>query len=92
TLAIDEVTPTIHNNVEVSIFPNPNNGKGKLIVSGINDPYKIEIFDVGGKVVFSQANILTKEFEFLLNNASGYYTYKVSAEKIKPLVGKLIIE
>jgi hypothetical protein len=79
------------NNLQVAVYPNPSNGKGTFMVDGFNSAYTLQIFDLTGKLILSETNISTKEFNFSLENTSGYYTYKVSTENSKPVIGKILI-
>ncbi len=62
--------------IDYSIFPNPSNGEVMNITGTDNKEFKIEVFSIGGKKVFSQSGLSTEmDFSHLEN---GLYMVSIS--------------
>jgi hypothetical protein len=66
----------------VKVFPNP---ASQMITVKFNNPgnksYRMEVFDLGGKIVYVQGDITSSEFMFYRGNISkGVYTYRLFGE------------
>ena len=68
----------------VSVYPNPSNGNFILSLSNISEQVSVQVFDVQGRVVYSQTEGLKvgKENAITLDNVErGVYLVSVSSEK-----------
>lgn len=65
------------NSAEITLFPNPNNGKFNM--SGLNKGDKIQIFDALGKEVISVVSTDPTLNIALPSPVAGVYTYRISS-------------
>lgn len=77
----------------VTIFPNPNTGSFELNVEGIDGELAINVFDMNGKVVYTENTSKVSSFQKSMNLSSlagGVYYVKVSSGE-NSAVKKLVI-
>jgi len=82
TVTLTTCTEVVENNVEFTIYPNPNNGIFN-VTSNISEVVEITVMDVQGNVVYnSKLNITggTPEVITLDNVETGMYILKVAAQ------------
>lgn len=72
------------NNSEFSIYPNPNSGKFTLLYElGSNESARLEIYDIGGKLVYSK--LISNENSMIdidLELEEGVYIYQIFAGEV----------
>jgi len=79
-------------NETFTIYPNPNNGNFIIALNGFeNRNAVIEMYDVTGKLLFTEQTIGNSSKEYSLNFVSGVYFIKVSANNFL-FTEKLVIE
>lgn len=83
----------IANSPEVSLYPNPSNGRFTIKTNGINRKEYIQVFDILGRNVYA-APLNSNDTEIDLgNNAKGIYLYQIVTEKEELLSsGKIAIQ
>ena len=61
--------------LELSVFPNPMSGSGKIRITGLNgQTFHYSIYDLSGQLVDQQSNVAKNEFEInVANYQSGMY-------------------
>ena len=74
---------------KVSILPNPNDGRFKLLMP--SDATSVRIFNANGQLVFEQETILESEIDVNTNFADGFYIVKVFRENGEINIEKLVI-
>ena len=68
---------------ELYVYPNPMSNFCRIQVSGPTPLEKIELYDLSGRLVFSEYKIGTSSFELSKGNlANGIYILKVHADRI----------
>ena len=61
---------------DVLVYPNPTNGKVTIVYS--EKIKTIELYDLTGKLVYSQSNVMTKKVQFNLSNYErGMYSFRL---------------
>ncbi|HWY11453.1 MAG TPA: T9SS type A sorting domain-containing protein [Bacteroidia bacterium] len=77
----------------LDVFPNPSNGKFKLVVQGLqlSDPINMEIYNLQGKKIYQSLITNLKSEIDLQNQAVGIYFIKLQAEEAV-LTKKIIIQ
>ena len=79
------------NNISSSIYPNPINRNSVLEIGGLNGrTYEMEIFDLNGRLIYSQVNNTSS---FPLNDIffePGIYFYQVSTDTDMKHTGKFV--
>ena len=79
--------------VLVTAFPNPFSDATTIIVSGVNQPYMFEIYDLSGRLQKQVSMANNSPIELLRNQlASGMYLYSISLNGKQAAYGKLIAE
>jgi len=92
-IRIDEENP-LHEEKEISIYPNPNTGNFFVVSSNIN---KIEIYDIVGRIINFEILSTEKDFNYekleisVKGIAAGIYFINVVTDN-KRTVSKLIVE
>jgi hypothetical protein len=79
---------------EFEVYPNPTNGELKIVLEGEvnNKTVEIMITDISGKVVFSEARVLSEDpFVDCSNFESGMYFIQIS-DGIQEYYGKVVKE
>jgi hypothetical protein len=69
------------NNVDMSIFPNPNNGQYTMTIDGVNGEINMEVIDIAGQVVYRERLEATANFsaQFDMSTlAKGVYYIKLT--------------
>ncbi len=80
-------------NTDVTLYPNPNNGKFTVQLSGINGKSTIEVYNELGERVLKTSLTSSSIQLDLSNNTKGVYFYKVLSETGKLVgSGRFIIE
>ena len=71
--------PTLISNQNIDIYPNPvvANGNFTIKTPVLNSNSKVEIYDITGKMVFSQIQLNTSELKMNSKNLSGKGVYNV---------------
>jgi Secretion system C-terminal sorting domain len=80
-------------NVELRIFPNPNNGNFIISLSGINEKCSIEIYNVLGEKIYTENLPQTQDNNInLTGQPNGVYLYRIISENGGLIgSGKLVI-
>jgi subtilisin family serine protease len=63
-------------NLDISLYPNPSNGSFTLINNANQNLFKIEIFDLNGKIIYYSEPNSSKEVIELSKNQKGIYFVK----------------
>jgi hypothetical protein len=82
-----------NSNVSVKAFPNPFNDITHIVVTGINEKFSFEMYDVTGRLQQSIPAVDNNQFEVrrgLL--AKGVYLYRIIVTGKPAAYGKLVIE
>ena len=82
------------NNVNVSIYPNPNNGRFTMAINGFEGNFSMEIVNIAGQVIYTQQVEATSSFTTDIDVskfATGVYYIKLS-NKDGVKINKLIIK
>ena len=69
------------NNVDMTIFPNPNNGQYTMTIDGVNGEINMEVIDIAGQVVYRERLEATANFsaQFDMSTlAKGVYYIKLT--------------
>ena len=90
TTSVDRVNIEREN---ISIYPNPNNGKFELEINNPNSfkNYILEIYNVQGKKIYQSTTTNTKSEIYLSNQPKGIYFIKCNDEKVV-LTKKIVLE
>ena len=74
----------------VSIFPNPSSGNFTLIFSKQHNPYTISIYDMSGRLCYSQNGIIGEVSQLQTGLQPGIYSVEISNETTK-IQNKIIV-
>ncbi len=74
----------------ILVYPNP--GNGKFTFSNINKGDKIEVFDIGGKLIHETVAKDSSALIDIEGKEKGIYTYRITNSKQEVKSGKLIIK
>jgi hypothetical protein len=86
-VGVNEITQS---NVINSVYPNPSDNDMMIEFANSNTTHQIEIYDIAGKVIFSES---TEQSVFTIkknNTASGLYFLKVTAKNGESTIQKVI--
>ena len=64
---------------EISVFPNPTRGIVNINFKDIS-PVNIQVYDVIGRLVFTESDLLVENFQFNFNEPSGIYFIEIYSE------------
>ena len=99
TVADTEALPTYvseisnSNNIQVKAFPNPFTDLTKIVVSGLNEKFGFELYDVTGRLQQSIPSIDNSSFEVQRGLLSrGVYLYRIIVGNKPAAYGKLVVE
>jgi hypothetical protein len=85
--AISVVQP---DNVSVQAFPNPFTDATNVVVTGLNEKFDFELYDVTGRLVKTMPSIQNKQFQVNRDDlASGVYLYRIVVNNKQVAIGKL---
>ncbi len=86
-----DISLLTNDNIEITIFPNPNKGNFTLSFSmPIEEPYKIELSDATGRLLFEDQNSINQEFSFS-KYAPGVYYARVFIDN-NVILKKIVIQ
>lgn len=77
-------------NSSVILFPNPNDGKFKLISD--SEISVIQVFNISGLIIKNYENVLSTELEFNLSLDAGIYLVKISMKDGEIIEQRIMIE
>jgi hypothetical protein len=77
----------------VTVYPNPFNEYTTVVFERDDDlPYDFELFNLTGKVVFTQQNIVANSFKLYRGDlAKGVYFYRITSASHPSVIGKIVI-
>lgn len=75
----------------VTIFPNPNNGNFQIHLENSQEIEKIEAFDLLGKKVYTQKELIKSDLNLNLNQ-KGVYFLKITTKSQQQIVKKVITQ
>ncbi len=79
--------------ISVKAFPNPFSSATNILVTGLNEKYDFELFDLTGRVLKQLPLIESNHFELQRNAlTSGIYFYRILVRNKQIAYGKLVIE
>ena len=79
--------------VTVTAFPNPFNASTNIVVTGVNEKYDFELFDLTGRLQNRIPQINTNRFEIMRNQlADGVYLYRLLVAGKPAAYGKLVVQ
>ncbi len=97
-MAIDDINISDHTSIDedfltnaISLYPNPNNGEFKLTIDNAGlEKVEVTIFDIYGKIVYS--NLLTDKVNdiSLLGVSAGIYTVRIMANQ-QTITKKIVV-
>ncbi len=77
----------------VTAFPNPFSASTNIVVTGINEKYDFELFDLTGRLQNRIPQINTNRFEIMRNQlADGVYLYRLLVAGKPAAYGKLVVQ
>jgi hypothetical protein len=90
-LALNEIN---NSNENISIYPNPSNGKFTIEVKGNKEKGKVDIYNILGEQVYSKLSTFNSPFSININTQPvGIYFYRLTSEKGEFIgSGKLVIQ
>jgi hypothetical protein len=89
--AIAQVKPA--DAVSVKAFPNPFANFTNIQVTGLNEKYDFELYDVTGRLMKRMSSVQATQFELDRNElSSGMYLYRVVVNNKQVAYGKLAVE
>ena len=98
----DTITPVVPNaipfiktvsSVSVKAFPNPFANFTNIQVTGLNEKYDFEVYDVTGRLMKRMPSVQATEFVLDRNElSSGMYLYRVVVNNKQVAYGKLAVE
>jgi uncharacterized repeat protein (TIGR01451 family) len=81
------------NGVSVRAYPNPFTGITNLVVTGLDDKYDFEMFDLTGRTCKKMISLTANQFQVNRDNlGSGVYFYRISVSNKQVAFGKLIVQ
>ena len=81
------------NGITVKAFPNPFNDVTNIVVSGINQKFGVELYDVTGRFMQSISAVNNNQFPIHRDGmAAGIYFYRIIASGSEVARGKLVVE
>jgi uncharacterized repeat protein (TIGR01451 family) len=99
TVSDTEALPTYifevsnNSNVSVKAFPNPFNDVTHIVVTGINEKFGFELYDVTGRLQQSLPSIDNNQFDVHRGQlANGVYLYRILVTGKPAAYGKLVVE
>jgi fimbrial isopeptide formation D2 family protein len=82
-----------YSGISVNAFPNPFNELVNVEVTGLNQKFDFELYDVTGRMQQHLISIQNPQFQIQRNGlAAGIYTYRIVADGKPVAYGKLVIE
>ena len=81
--------PTLSNEESISVFPSPS-ADGRLLVSGLQSPGQIRIYNLLGEKVFESKTVNSKHETINLDEVNGIYFLQIKTEK-ESITKKIII-
>jgi hypothetical protein len=93
TIVVSDANASItkKSNLQAEIFPNPNNGTFEIKLPSFFNEIHVEVLDMQGKVVWTQADTNANAVQVISNLARGQYLVKINTES-GSLVEKLVIQ
>jgi hypothetical protein len=93
TIIVSDVNASVpkKNNLQAEIFPNPSNGTFEIELPSLFNEIQVEVLDMQGKIVWTQADTNSNTIQVISNLAKGQYLVKISTES-GSLVEKLVIQ
>jgi uncharacterized repeat protein (TIGR01451 family) len=99
TVSDTEALPTYifevsnNSNVSVKAFPNPFNDVTHIVVTGINEKFGFELYDVTGRLQQTIPSIDNNQFDVHKGQlANGVYLYRILVTGKPAAYGKLVVE
>ena len=99
TVADTESLPTYifevsnNNSISVKAFPNPFSDLTNIVVTGMNEKFGFELYDVTGRLQQSIPSINSNQFEVRKGAlAKGVYLYRIIVTNKPMAYGKLVVE
>jgi hypothetical protein len=81
------------NTISITTYPNPFTDQTHFTITGLNQKYDLELYDLTGRLQTRMANLQTKQFDLQRNNLSaGVYLYRIITNGEPVGMGKLVIE
>ena len=93
TIVVSDANANItkKSNLQAEIFPNPSNGTFEIKLPSFFNKILVEVLDMQGKVVWTQADTNDNAIQVISNLAKGQYLVKINTES-GSLVEKLVIQ
>jgi hypothetical protein len=74
---------------KVTVYPNPTSGQFTIQLTGISSQWSVEVYNVLGEKVYSQAGITNATSNINLGNQpNGIYLYRVISNENSSMVGQ----
>jgi len=84
---------TNNTNVSVKAFPNPFNDVTHIVVTGLNEKFGFELYDVTGRLEQSMPSVDNNQFDIHRGQlANGVYLYRILVTGKPAAYGKLVVE
>jgi len=93
TISVSDASASIteKSKLHAEIFPNPNKGTFEIKLASVFNEIQVEVLDMQGKVVWTQADTNDNAIQVISNLAKGQYLVKINTES-GSLVEKLVIQ
>jgi fimbrial isopeptide formation D2 family protein len=82
-----------NNGINVAAFPNPFKDATNIVITGLNEKYNFELYDVTGRIERSFPSMNVNEFQLQRGDlAEGLYTYRIIVNNKPVAYGKLLVQ
>lgn len=79
--------------ISVRVFPNPFTNATNFVVTGLNEKYDFQLFDIGGRLEKKISSIQSPQFQLNRDDlTAGIYLYKLSTSSGKAAFGKIVVQ
>ncbi len=79
--------------ISVKAFPNPFNDFTNIVITGLNEKFSFELYDVTGRLEQSIPSVTNNQFQIQRGGlANGIYLYRIAVANKQVAYGKLVVE